>query len=168
MSFVEEHKSELPSVELVVSSKRSYPHGDLVGQVIGYVGKIQGDEAKQYPKYLLNQIVGQSGIERQYEKYLQGKPGKSAIVINNMGTPIQSLGLDPPPTPGDMVQLTLDGHLQAATQQILTSKIDNLTTQGINVNQAAAVVLNPKTGAVLSIVSYPYLNPNWFLDPSQY
>ena len=170
VSFVAEHKSELPGIELVVSSKRAYPHGDLAGQVLGYVGSIQGDEAKKYQAkgYQLDQIVGQSGIEAEYEQYLQGKVGKNAIVINNLGIPVESLGLNPPPTPGDTLQLTIDGHLQAQAQQIVASKLQQLAQQGTNVDQAAAVMLNPKTGAVLAMVSYPYLDPNWFLDPKQY
>ena len=168
VSFVAEHKSELPGISLVVSSKRSYPHGNLAGQVLGYVGQIQGNEAKQYKGYMLDQIVGQSGVEAEYEKYLQGKVGRNAVVINNLGIPIQSLGLNPPPTPGDTLNLTIDGHLQAQAQQIVANKIAQLGQQGTSVRQAAAVMLNPKTGGVLAMVSYPYLNPNWFLNPKQY
>ncbi len=170
VSFVAEHKNELPGVELVVSSKRNYPHGNLAGQMMGYVGPIQGDQAKYYEqqKYLLDQIVGQAGIEKKYESFLQGSVGKNAIVINNMGIPIESLGLNPAPTRGDTLQLTLDGHLQTETQKTLNSEIENLIQQGANIREAAAVAINPKTGAVLTMASYPYLDPNWFLDPKAY
>jgi penicillin-binding protein 2 len=173
VSYVSEHKNQLPGIELVVSSKRTYRHGNLAGQVLGYVGAITADEKKKYVDdkkygYLMDQIVGQSGIESEYEQYLQGKPGKNAVVINNMGIPIQSLGLNPPPTRGDTLQLTVDGHFQAQTQQILNQDIDTLNQKGNDVHEAAAVAMDPKTGAVLAMASYPYLDPNWFMDPTSY
>ncbi len=170
VSYVSEHKNQLPGIELVVSSKRNYPHGDLAGQVLGYVGPIQSNEAATYQKqkYLLDQIVGQSGLELQYENYLQGTVGKNAIVINNLGIPIESLGLNPPPKRGDTLSLTVDGHLQAAAQQILASQINTVNQHGSNVREGAAVVMNPKTGAILALASYPYLDPSWFMDATVY
>lgn len=171
VSFVAEHKSELPGINLVVSSERDYPYGDLAGQVLGYVGAMTPSEAKVYTQqpynYSLNQIIGQDGIEKQYESYLQGKPGQSAIVINNLGIPMETLGLNPPPVQGNTLNLTIDGHLQSIAQQDMATEVAQLTSQGKDVKNAAAVMLNVKTGGVISMVSYPYYNPNWFVNPKQ-
>lgn len=172
VAFISENKAELPGIELVVTSQRTYPFGSLAGQVLGYVGPIQAADAKKYTSkpynYELDQIVGRSGLEQQYEQYLQGQVGLNAVMINNEGIPIETLGMDPPPTSGDSLQLTLDGHLQSIAQSALADKLKQLNQQGTPVNTGAVVMMNPNTGGILAMASYPYLNPNWYLNPKLY
>jgi len=169
VTFVSEHKSDLPGVELVISSKRNYPNGQLASQAIGFVGAISAEDEKNptiQKNYILTQIIGKDGLEREYEPYLQGQVGKDAVVINNMGIPMQNLGLSPAPVQGDTLNLALDGHLQQSAQQIVTAMINNLNTkQGQDVKHASVVAIDVKTGGVLAMLSYPNYDPNWFVDP---
>ena len=171
VSFVAENKSELPGINVEVSSQRNYVHNMLAGHLLGYVGALTPSDVPTYVNkdgYLLDQVIGKSGLESEYETYLQGKVGRDAIVINSLGIPIKSLGLSPPPTQGDTLHLTVDGHLQAITQQDLANMIHTMDTkQNLQVKNGAAVVIDVKTGGVLALTSYPYYDPNWFLNPKQ-
>lgn len=169
VTYVSEHKSELPGVDLVTSSQRNYPNGQLASQALGYVGAISAEDVKSpliQKNYILTQIIGKDGLEKEYEPYLQGKVGEYAVVINNRGIPLQNLGLSPAPQQGDTLNLSLDGHLQEAAQQAIDSMITNLNTkQGLDVKHASVVAIDVKTGGVLAMLSYPNYDPNWFVDP---
>lgn len=163
VSFVVENQHALPGVSVVLDSQRTYPEGDLAGKVLGFTGAITPQTEAKYQKlgYQPNQKVGEDGIEEQYESLLQGSIGDQVVQINASGTPIKKLGFDPPPTPGKYLQLTLDGHLQAFTQNYIVSQIQN-SKNTATIKNASAVMLDVKTGGVLAMVSYPYLDPNWF------
>lgn len=166
ISFVYEHRTQLPGIYIQLAPQRNYPMGDLAGHVLGYVGPITAQNANYYVNklhYLYSQTVGQSGIEAQYEKYLQGKPGNEAIQLNPLGVPIKRVGFYPPPTTGDSVQLTLNAALQAKAQEIVANFVQNSPLKS-QIANASAVMLNVKTGGVLSMVSYPYMDPNWFVN----
>lgn len=163
ISYVVENKTSLPNVELEQTYQRAYPEGDLAGQVLGYVGSITAQNVNYYQKrgYLDSQKVGVSGLEAEYEPLLQGKPGEE--LINPASNQVRDIGTSPAPTPGDNIQLTLDGHMQAEAQMIFKNMIQSSPNKNI-ITGASAVMLNVKTGGVISMVSYPYLNPNWFTD----
>ncbi|GGJ11851.1 penicillin-binding protein [Alicyclobacillus cellulosilyticus] len=170
LAFIEEHKSELPGVNIVPEGQRVYPFGDLAGQVLGYVGSIGPQELSQYKKwhYLQNQIVGKTGIEQEYERLLQGQVGYEVVQTNNQFVPLKVLGYDPAPVPGKVLQLTLDGHLQAVAQQVVMDAVQKVNAGTNNVYNAAAVMLDVRTGGVLAMVSYPYFDPNWMLSGEAY
>lgn len=163
VSFVVENQHSLPGVSVVLDSQRTYPEGDLAGKVIGFIGAITPQTEAKYQKlgYQPNQKVGEDGIEEQYETLLQGSIGDQVVQINASGAPIKKLGFDPPPTPGKYLQLTLDGHLQAFTQNFIVNEIEK-SKNTATIKNASAVMLDVKTGGVLAMVSYPYLDPNWF------
>ena len=165
ISFIYEHRSQLPGIYIQLEPQRNYPMGDFAGHILGYVGPITAQNEKYYVNkhYLLTQTVGESGIEAEYEKYLQGKPGSEALKVNLFGVPTRRVGLDPAPTTGDSVQLTLNAALQAKAQEIVSSFVQHSPLKS-EIANASAVMLNVKTGGVLSMVSYPYLDPNWFVN----
>lgn len=169
LAFVMEHANQLPGVTVELGSERRYPYGDLAGHALGYVGPITAKTSNYYTnklKYLADEQVGESGIELEYNKLLEGKAGKQVLAVNPSGTATQPAGMNPAPVAGDSLQLTLDGHLQAQTQEEMTTFI-NQSKYKNTINDAAAVMLNVKTGGVLSLVSYPYYNPNWYTVPGQ-
>jgi penicillin-binding protein 2 len=168
MAYVAEHQSQLPGVSITIGSERKYPEGDLAGHVLGYVSPIFAQDKDKYHKlgYLPSQHVGQGGIEYVYESLLKGKVGYQVVQTNSQGTPLKNLGFDPPQTPGDYLQLTLDGRVQAATQQAIVTAISKSKYKP-NIEDAEAVMLNVKTGGVLALVSYPYLDPNWYINPEE-
>ncbi|GMA56569.1 hypothetical protein GCM10025858_10720 [Alicyclobacillus sacchari] len=165
VAFVVEHQTELPGVQVVQDYQRQYPYGDLAGQVLGYVGAITAQNASQYKGYLYSQKVGETGIEYEYEHMLQGKPGYDLVTIDSAGNAVGSVG-EIAPVDGDNIQLTLDGREQAEAQMIMQNMIDSNSANKNNITDAAAVMLNVKTGGVIAMVSYPYLDPNWYTNGS--
>ncbi|QSO55341.1 peptidoglycan glycosyltransferase [Alicyclobacillus curvatus] len=187
VSFVIEHQNELPGVTVELDSQREYPYGTLAGHILGYVGPITTGTANYYVNqlhYLPDEQVGETGIESEYNNLLQGKVGEQLLTLNSSGlssstkgngtgsplnqaaSGIQSAIMNPAPVAGNNLQLTVDGHLQAITQEDIT-KFINSSPYKSTINDAAAVMLNVHTGAVLSLVSYPYYNPNWYTVPGE-
>ncbi|MFD1677048.1 peptidoglycan D,D-transpeptidase FtsI family protein [Alicyclobacillus fodiniaquatilis] len=165
VSFIAEHHSELPNIDVEQDYQRYYPNGDLAGHVLGYTGRInQGNEA-HYAKlgYKPVQTVGETGLEWQYEHDLQGKIGYQLVAVDASGDAIRNVGSMPPPTAGNNIQLTLDGHMQAEAQMIVQNLIDSSSSRDL-IQEASAVMLNVKTGGVISMVSYPYIDPNWYTN----
>jgi len=168
LSFIEEQHSDFPGLNVVVDSQRVYSQGDLAGQVLGFVGPITPENENQYlspksKKYLPSSSVGEAGLELQYENLLQGKIGYQVVENNISGTPVKQLGYVPAPVSGDDLELTLDAHLEALGQEQIMNTINSSTYKN-QIKQAAAVVLDVHTGAVLAMISYPYLDPNWFTN----
>jgi len=169
VSYVEEHSSSLPGVAVIATPVRYYPYGAFGGQLIGYVSNIPANQASYYaslnsPKYPTNALIGLGGIEQQYDSYLQGIPGTMKVEVNSANVPIRNLGLSPPPTPGDNLILNVDGHLQDVLQTALASQIKSLQGMGYYwVRTGVAVAMDPNTGAVLALGSYPFYNPQWFV-----
>ncbi|MCL6548967.1 MAG: hypothetical protein K6T30_08660, partial [Alicyclobacillus sp.] len=195
IAFVVEHQGELPGVTVVLDSERVYPFGTLAAHALGYTGAITASTESYYVGklgYLPDQLVGQTGIEAEYNQLLEGKRGEQLLTVNpstnqvrtsgdagdaqddasassgsGSGTAgVQTATMDPAPVAGDNLQLTIDGHLQAKTQEDITSFIDKSPYKS-TINDAAAVMLDVHTGGVLSLVSYPYYNPNWYTVPGQ-
>lgn len=168
ISFVSEHQSTLPGVSIELDSQREYPFGTLAGQVLGYIQPINPSNKSYYvdkKKYLLNQSVGVSGLEFTYENLLQGKAGEQILWGDSQGNSVMdAASYVKPPIAGDNLQLTLDGNLQAVTQNAVQQQVTN-SPYASQITDAAAVALDVKTGGVLAMVSYPYMDPNWFTTP---
>lgn len=165
VAFVVEHQSELPGVQVIQDYQRFAPYGDLAGQLIGFVGSITQQNKDYYINklhYLDTQKVGDSGLENEYESTLQGKPGYNLVTVNAAGNAIGSVGSVQPKN-GDNIQVTLDGRLQAESQMFIQNLINSKANTG-NVEDASAVMLDVKTGGALAMVSYPYLDPNWYAN----
>ncbi len=168
LSFIGEHHDELPGISVQMNGQRVYPYGDLAAQVLGYVGPILPSDQNYFlnqKHYLRIQQVGETGIERVYEQYLQGKVGYQEQQVNLLNDTTEDLGYDPPPVAGDNIQLTLDGTLQADAQNAVLNSIQSYESQNhTQITDGAAVMIDLKTGGVLAMVSYPYYDPNWFIN----
>jgi penicillin-binding protein 2 len=140
---------ELPDVVVEEVPMRQYPTDALAAHLFGYVGGANdaqvGDGART------GAIVGQAGIEREYNKLLMGQDGARRVVVNSMGREIRTLE-EVPPVEGRRVQLTIDYDLQKAAE-------DGFKRAGFN---GAALILDPRNGEVLSLVSLPAYDPNDF------
>lgn len=169
VSYVVEHQSQLPGIHVVEDPQRVYQYGDLAGHVLGYIGYPSNTTAGPFKGYLNDQWVGLSGLEYEYESYLQGKVGNRVVQTNSLGVPLKDFGLDPAPKAGDSLVLTLDAHLQATAQQVVVNTLAQVRKlYGYTPKDAEVVMMNPKTGGVLSMVSYPYYDPNWYVTSKAY
>src|SRR5262249_55113445 len=129
--WLDEHAAEVPSVAAERVAVRSYPYGRLAAHVIGYTGKITEDEYKAVSKekweggkpYTLNDEIGKYGVEKEYEQYLRGTPGRRELEVDARGNPVRVID-DQPPVAGDDIVLNLDINLQAVAEQALKSGLD--------------------------------------------
>ncbi|MBX6352550.1 MAG: penicillin-binding protein 2 [Thermoflavifilum sp.] len=167
ISFIEEHQTELPGLEVVPTPERVYPYGDLACHILGYLGSPSPDDMKlpQYQGYNPQvQKIGKAGVEAEYESILQGTLGEQVVETNSLGVPLRYLGYDPAPQSGSSIRLTVDGHLQAMVQQYIVDELKTVREKyGYVPQDVEVVVLDVKTGGVLAMASYPYYDPNWFV-----
>lgn len=162
--MLDEATTDMPGVKLNVTPGRQYVDDDALAHVLGYIGPQFKENRDVYRAqgYAVNEPVGVAGLEKQYEKDLRGTAGYSASEQDAQGHLISALQTKDP-VPGNTLQLSIDKGLQDYVYDLLTSSMDDGTWHA---RTAAAVVMNPKTGQVYSIVSVPGFNPNLFTDPS--
>ncbi|WP_226569109.1 peptidoglycan DD-transpeptidase MrdA [Mangrovibacter yixingensis] len=146
-----------PGVEVKGYKRRYYPYGSALTHVIGYVSKINDrdvdrlDKAGKLANYAATHDIGKLGIERYYEDLLHGQTGYEEVEVNNRGRVIRQLK-EVPPQAGHDIYLTLDFQLQSYIETLLAG------------SRAATIVTDPRTGAILALVSMPSYNPNLFVD----
>lgn len=140
-----------------VDTLRSYPYQDGLSHVLGYVGQISEEQLKQekYKGYGLNDVIGKSGIEEEYEEALRGIPGKTLVEVDATGKTVRTLGHSDP-VAGSDVALTIDAKLQREVYEAMR-----------DVQKGAAIVSTPN-GQILSMVSKPSYDPNLFTLGASY
>lgn len=162
---IEERRQELPGVVIEIQPIRNYPNKDLAAHVFGYVSEINDVELEKRKAegYRPGDIIGKFGLEKVYDKEIRGADGGGQVEVDVNGRPIQVLGKKEP-VPGNNLQLTIDYRVQKATEEAIDDQLKYLQTKTefTNAKGAAAVVMNPKTGEILAMVSRPAFNPNLF------
>ncbi len=166
-----ERQSDFPGVSWQLASVRQYPLGDLAAHIFGTVGPITKDQLgqKAFATYSPTDIVGQSGLESTYDRWLQGTKGTQKYLVDAAGNNKRLLG-EEPPLPGDDVKLYLDEHIQRIVEDSLSQGlvkargiVDTGTGLPLKANAGAVVVLDPHTGGVVAMASLPTFNPSWFV-----
>ena len=177
VATIKEHSLQLPGVEIVETSARSYDQSDIIPAVLGRVGKITAEKWKvtdsngqvTYPLrekgYNMNDVLGISGLESVYEDELRGKDGVETITRNSDGV-IVDTRLTTVPEPGHTVQLTIDSNFQRAVDKALAENIDMINrvynTGTMKAAAGAVVVLDVKDGSVMAASSYPSYDQNLY------
>lgn len=140
-----------------VDSLRDYPYTDELSHVLGYLGQIFPSELSSgsYVGYQADAMVGQSGIEEQYEQELHGQDGQALIEVNALGQAVRSLG-QTDPISGHNITLTIDLKLQQATYNAAKDL------------KKGAVIVSKPDGEILAMVSKPSFDPNLFTLDSTY
>ncbi|MBL0387054.1 hypothetical protein JJB07_10365 [Tumebacillus sp. ITR2] len=160
VAYIKEHQADLPGVNVVVEPIRHYERNSFACHVLGYLNNIPGDFWEQHKdEYQQTDLIGMAGVEREYEKYLRGKAGKLQVEVNIYNQPLQDQRLVEPIKGHDLV-LTLNSNLQAATEQALAERVQNLKRTVRTVQNGAAIAMDPKTGEILAMASYPSYDPN--------
>lgn len=170
---IEEQRLELPGVNIDVEPVRQYPYGDLLGEVLGYVREITGEqlEAHKDEGYQMGDSFGQVGLEFVYEGYLRGVKGARQVEVDAQGRPVRDLGFKQP-VPGNNLITSIDHRVQRAAQDAVAWAVQQ-TRNGIAKVPAdrpitgAAVVIDVNTGEVLAMVSIPSYDLNIFSQPLQ-
>jgi len=163
--IIEEKAVDWPGVEVEIEPIREYPTSSLTASIIGFLGPISVIEEEYYRErgFVPNRDkIGYAGIERYFESILQGKPGKRVVEVDVAG---QILGDFQPPIaaiPGQNITLTVDTRLQEATEAILLGEISgwNAYFGELRITSGVAIAMNPQTGEILSMVSFPTYENN--------
>ena len=151
-SFVEARSADLPGITIAMSMKRSYQEGTSGSHYLGYVGEI-GKGMLEKPEFagaVQGDIVGKTGVERAFNRELQGTRGERRVVVNSGGRVMGDLAGSVVPVPGSDVKLTINLDMQRE----LDAAFGDLV--------GAGVFLDPRTGEVLAITSRPGYDPNFF------
>ncbi len=149
-------RAEFPGVVLVQSAEREYKDGVIFSHLIGYEGKIRQEELDAFPEYGPSDMIGKEGIEKSYESYLRGKKGAERVEVDALGKVKKELG-SIQPVPGNDIILHIDAELQ---KKIFDSLSALLETRKLR--RAAAIAMDPETGGVLALVSFPGYDNNLF------
>lgn len=155
-SAVEERRAMFPGVLTEMRPKRHYPAGEAVAHLVGYVGEISREELEQeqFLSYRQGQLIGKSGLERQYEAVLGGRPGTRYLEVDAYGRIVGEFAPRPAiqPDPGYDLRLTIDVKLQEWIAAIFPDSM-----------RGTIVALEPRTGDVLALYSRPGFDPNDFV-----
>jgi penicillin-binding protein 2 len=138
---VEEWKLELPGVIVEVEPQRAYPTSRFAAHLLGYVREASDEQLKQ-GRYRRGDMVGQNGLERLLDEFLRGRDGGERIEVDALGRPIR-LVQQTEPQPGAQVITTVDRRIQEAAERALEG------------HAGAVVVMDPRSGDVLAMVSTP-------------
>jgi penicillin-binding protein 2 len=154
-----------PGVDIEVEAIRDYPTGSLTASIIGFLGPISAANQEYYQErgFVANRDkVGYAGIERSFETILSGKPGKRVIEVDVAGQIIRDLRPQIAPIPGQNINLTIDTRFQQAAEAILISEIEswNAYFNEIRITSGVTIAINPQTGEILAMVSYPTYENN--------
>jgi penicillin-binding protein 2 len=151
LQFIEAHRNELPELDTIMAHRRLYPRNGFMAHLIGYVGEVTEDmlNQPQFELYNPGDVVGISGVERQYNTLLMGKNGSRQALVDSHGREVGRLG-ETEAIPGKQLKLTIDLDLQIAAEEALAGK------------NGAVVAMDPHTGEILAMVSGPTFDPNDF------
>ena len=149
-----ELRMKLPGVSVELDQIRHYPDGPAVAHIVGHLGEISESElqaARRMGKdYKPGDYIGKDGLEDYYEDELRGIDGGKQVEVNAFGAVVRVLG-EKASQLGNTLKLTIDRDLQIAARRALGSQV------------GAAVAVDPRTGAVLAMVSSPAYDPNIFV-----
>ncbi len=137
------------NIKVVSAPRRYYPFGDIASHVIGYVSKANKKEIAKDPTLELIGYTGKNGIEKYYNKFLEGEPGKKVVQVNANNQIIKELSYTPPKE-NRKLTLNIDMELQRYISKLFQKK-------------AGAVIVMKTDGSILAASSFPEYNLNTFV-----
>ena len=151
LARVEARKRELPGILIETEPIREYPYDEICSHIIGYLGFINDRELglPVYKSYARDDLVGRTGIEAQYQKYLRGQDGRRQVVVNARGRELSAYTIQPTQS-GKNLQLTIDIDLQQHAFEMMDTEVGSL------------VAINPENGEILALISTPSFSNNLF------
>ncbi len=157
--IAQEGSVTMPGVGVEIIPRRNYIYGPQTSQILGFLGPIPSEQVGEYEGKGYNaniDRIGYAGVEAQMEEFLRGTPGRRLVERDVLGQELQIIS-ETPPSSGDNVYLTLDLELQQVAEDALRAGLEVA-----NSKRGAVVVLDPRDGQVLSMVSLPTYDNNMF------
>lgn len=163
--IIAEKTKDLPGVNIEVESVREYPTGSTTAHVVGFLGPIPAIEQSYWESlgFVANRDkVGYAGVENSLNDILIGKNGSRIVEVDNSGKILRDLVSPVEPVPGNSLRLTIDTRLQAIAEAALVKEMNswNLRIGEDKYTSGAVIAMNPKTGEILAMVSYPSYENN--------
>ncbi|MFC0444487.1 penicillin-binding protein 2 [Pseudidiomarina halophila] len=146
---------DFPGVSIEARLVRHYPYGESLTHALGYVAKINQRDAQRLKEqgldanYAATRTIGKLGVEGYYEEQLHGAVGYQQVEVDIHGRSLRTLEIEPP-IPGQDLVLEIDIALQQKAQEILGD------------NRGSIIVMDPRDGAIMAMISQPSYDPNWF------
>jgi penicillin-binding protein 2 len=169
-SYVKEHNRDFPGVDVVELPVRTYPLGSAGAHVLGYLGEVSQEKlaSPDFAGYRAGDRVGVTGVEAIFEHELVGTDGIVKYRVNSLGENLGQIGRQDP-VGGDDVYLTLDADTQRLAEESLRLGIQHARTvldpnfgRAFAANAGAVIVMNPDTGGIEAMGSYPGFHPSAF------
>ncbi len=144
--------AEFPELLIQAEPKRYYPYASMAAHVLGYLQEISEEEIKTlFKERRPGDLVGKTGIEREYEQKLVGSEGRLLEVVDSLGREREEISrLNP--VPGQDITLSLDFDLQKKSEELLEGR------------EGAVVAMDTKSGEILALASFPTFDPNKFIS----
>jgi penicillin-binding protein 2 len=156
VSALEERRVLIPGLVIQTAPRRRYPEGAVAAHTLGYVSEVTEAELASgaFDGARLGTLIGRDGLERAYDNDLRGRDGVRFVEVDALGRTVRDEGVAPAlaPVPGRTVQTTLDIALQRFVAELFPAA-----------RRGAVVVLDPRTGEVLTLYSSPSYDPNAFI-----
>jgi penicillin-binding protein 2 len=157
--LISEAGYELPGVEVAVEARRQYTDGPLMSQLLGYTGPVSADQIADLRDdgYQPDDMIGQAGVEKEYETELRGTYGAESVARDRTGRRTQVLQTESQAVPGASLTLTIDTQAQRDAQKALKWAMGE-----IGMTRGVVIAMNPQTGEILAMVSLPTYDNNKF------
>lgn len=162
---IQEMAVDLPGVGVEIEPVREYPTGSLTAALVGFLGPIperleQALRAQGFDPS--RDKIGYAGAELAFQDTLAGRNGQRTVEVDVAGQILRDVAPQQPPIPGQNVVLTIDTRLQQAAEAVLLRELNfwNTYFNEIRVNNGVVIAMNPQTGEILAMVSYPTYENN--------
>ena len=163
--LVRERSVDLPGVSVEIEPIRDYPTGSLTANVVGFLGPIPAAEEKALVarRFVPNRDkIGYAGVEASLQEILAGQNGERVIQVDVAGKELRNLEPPVAALPGSNITLTIDTRLQAVAEASLKEEVNYWNTWfgKVRISSGVVIAMNPKTGEILAMVSYPTYENN--------
>ncbi len=167
LTVLGERHNDFPGVRQEEVAIRHYPYKDLAAQILGHVGQVNTEElkTKAFAGVPQGTVVGQSGLEYYYDRYMRGKPGVRRVQVNAENQAQRAKLPETPPTAGYDLRLTVNLALQREGERALREGVGLAQAKGNPGSGAAFVAIDPLNGDIYGMGSYPSYDPNIFAKP---
>ena len=162
---IQEKSVDWPGVSVEIEPIREYPTGSLTANIIGFLGPISAlvEDTYRARGFVPNRDkIGYAGVETSLEDVLLGTNGTRVVQVDVAGQVLRNLEPPVAPVAGHNVVLTIDTRLQKIAEASLTEEISywNKFFNTVSISSGVVIAMNPKTGEILAMVSYPTYENN--------
>jgi penicillin-binding protein 2 len=159
---ISEHREQYPGVTVETVTLPSYPYGSLAAHVLGYPSQITEADKKANSSLTDADTIGVTGLEQQYDSVLRGVDGEQIVQLSPQGYTVHP-GRSIAAQQGDTLVTSIDLGIQRLAEQSLEQQISDSRKAGRPATGGAVIVMDPNTGRILAVASYPTFDPTQFI-----